>query len=236
LYYVAFALLAVLFVSVPKVAAETSKSMNYQAADTHFGTASLNGSCSKQYCASVSIGDMTSDAGGSSSASFKSIASDRPQLDVIIDRGVSSLGNLTAEKTATKTMTVRIRNYLSGGYTLQVVGEPPRFGNHTLDTPTTPTASVPGTEQFAINATSNTTPGVGAKPIQMLPEHMDTGTVTDGYNVPNRFKYVSGDTIAASRTESSRTDYTISMIVNISNATPPGHYSGDFSAIVVPAF
>jgi hypothetical protein len=62
------------------------------------------------------------------------------------------------------------------------------------------------------------------------------GVVDEDYNTPNSFKFTSGDVVARSQAETGRTDYTISMIVNISNSTPAGHYSGDFSAVVIPDF
>ncbi|HMI09650.1 MAG TPA: hypothetical protein VK497_04640 [Candidatus Saccharimonadales bacterium] len=218
--------------------AETSTSDSYQITETQFGVGSTSQSCSSQYCAKTSIGDMTSGDSKSSggSAKFGSVTDSEPLLEVIIDPGVSNLGVLTTESTATKTMTVRIRNYLSGGYTLQIMGDPPKYGGHTLHTPTTPTASSPGTEQFAINASANTTPNVGAGPVQVPSDQMSFGVVNDDYKLPNLFKYVSGSVVAHSPTESGRTDYTISMIVNISNSTPAGHFAGDFSAVVIPVY
>ena len=50
------------------------------------------------------------------------------------------------------------------------------------------------------------------------------------------FKYANGDAVARSTVETGRTDYTISMVINVSSATPAGHYSADYSAIVVPRF
>ena len=239
-YVRAMPLLAVLIViaSTSTALATTSSSNNYQVTETEFGVGSTSESCSAAYCAKTSIGDMTSgdskSAGGS--AKFGSVTEAEPLLEVIIDPGVSNLGVLTTESTATKTMTVRVRNYLSGGYTLQILGDPPKYGNHTLSTPSTPTASTPGTEQFAINAAANTTPNVGAGPVQVPSDQMSFGIVNDDYKVPNLFKYTSGSVVAHSPTESGRTDYTISMIVNISNSTPAGHFSGDFSAVVIPVY
>lgn len=221
------------------VMAETSNSSSYQVSEMQFGSGSTLESCSEQYCARTSIGDMTSGGGSSSAggtATFGPIADTEPLLEVIVDPGESNLGDLTTERTATKTMTVRIRNYLSDGYMLQIVGTPPKYGNHTLNTPSTPTASSPGTEQFAINAAANTSPNVGAGPVQVPSNQLSFGVVDDDYQTPNLFKYVSGDVVARSLSESGRTDYTISMIVNISNSTPAGHYTGDFSAVVIPVF
>lgn len=222
--------------------AVTSSSSNYQVTETEFGSMSNTESCSGQYCARASIGDMSggkskSSGGEGSTAQFGTIAAEsEPLLEVIVDPGESNLGVLSAEQTSYKTTTVKIRNYQSGGYMLQIVGNPPKYGSHTLNAPSTPTSSQPGTEQFGINAAANTIPTVGAAPVQVPSAQTSFGAATDDYKTPNMFKYTSGDVVAQSDTESGRTDYTISMIVNVSNKTPAGHYTGEFSAVVIPVY
>jgi hypothetical protein len=169
-------------------------------------------------------------------ATFGPVTEGEPLLEVIVNPGVSNLGTLSADETASKTTTVQVRNYLSGGYMLQVTGSPPKYKDHVLKTPTVPTASIKGTEQFAINATTNTTPAIGAGVVQFPDNLTSFGKVEDNYDIANMFMYKSGDVIARSPTESGQSTYTISMIVNISNETPAGHFSGDFSAVVIPIF
>jgi hypothetical protein len=230
--------IAVISCGATTMAAALSSSSSYQVTETEFVSGSSAQNCSGQFCAQTSIGDMT--AGDATSTTYKtkfgSLTGSDPLLEVIVDPGVSDLGVLTAEHTATKTTIVRIRNYLSSGYILQIVGEPPKVAGHTLSTPSSPTASTPGTEQFAINAAANTTPLVGAGPVQVPSDQTSFGVVNDAYRTSNLFKFNSGDVVAHSNKESGRTDYTISMIVNISNKTPAGHYSGDFAAIVIPIY
>lgn len=220
------------------VFAEDSSSTNYQLSESGFNSGSLDETCSGQYCARTSIGDLAvgNSVGGTSNASFGPVTQNEPSLDVIVDPGESDLGVLTTERTATKTMVVRVRNYLSNGYVLQITGNPPKYGNHTLATPTTPSPSVKGTEQFAINAAVNTNPSVGAAPEQVPSGQFSFGVVNADYATPNQFKYSSGEDVAHSLSESGRTDYTISMIINIAQNTPAGHYSGDFSAVVIPVY
>ena len=230
------AVLAV-FSSIPALAL-SSNSQNYQIVEQEFGAGSSLESCSGQYCARTSIGDLAvgSATSQTSTAEFGSITPSEPSLEVIVDPGVSSLGELTTETTAHKTMVVRVRSYLSNGYYMQISGEPPRFNGHTLATPSSPTASTPGVEQFAINLVANTVPGVGANPVQVPSSEFSFGELEPAYATANLFKYTNGEVVARSTTESGRTDYTVSMIVNISSATPAGNYNGDFSAVVVPEF
>lgn len=233
-------LLAVLvpFISGGTVFAVTSSSSNYKVTETQFTSGTSVQSCSGSYCAKVSIGDAAvgEAASATQSAKFGSITNSDPLLEVIVQAGASNLGVLTTETTATKTTTVKIRNYLSGGYVLQINGEPPKFNGHTLATSNTPVQSVPGTEQFGINAVANTNPIVGANLVQVPDDKISFGSLFTNYSAANLFMFQPGDNVAKSTRSSGETDYTISMIVNISNATPAGHYSGDFSAVAIPVY
>lgn len=223
------------FFSFSSVLAVTSSSENYQLTETQFDSGTTGEGCSGNYCAQTTFGDSSLSV-GKSSAAFDPKPEDTPALEVIIDPGQSNLGVLTTEHTATHTTTIRVRNNLSEGYIVQMLGAPPAFGKHVLHTPTTPTASSPGTELFGINVVANTTPLVGAAPAQIPGGQGVFGDAAVGYNTPNLFKYASGDVIARSAVSSGRTDYTVSMVVNISNTTPAGKYAADFSAIVIPTY
>lgn len=218
--------------------AEPSSSNNYQMVESDFTAGGSVESCSGTYCARASIGDVSGGTAsdGVSTASFGSVTPDEPSLEVIVDQGESNLGELTTETTKFKAVTVRIRNYLSNGYILQINGDPPKYGNHFLSTPSTPTAASPGTEQFALNLAANTSPNVGSAAVQVPSSETSFGTVEPAYATPNMFKYTPGETVARSIRESGRTDFTISMIVNVSNSTPAGRYAGDYAAIVVPTY
>jgi len=237
--FLGLALVAALLVTVPLLGgtafAQSSSSDNYQMVESQFGNTSANESCSNEYCATVSIGN---DGAGSSatSAEFGEAQYSEPLLEMIVIPGESSLGDLTTERTGSKVMQVKIRNYLTGGYRLMIVGDAPKYGNRTLNTLTTPTTSQPGKEQFGINVVANTSPVVGANP-KTIPDGADaTNLVTSNYRITNQFMYVAGQTIAETTTNSGGAEYTISMIVNISNTTPAGEYASDFAAVVIPYF
>lgn len=232
-------LLVVIAVScAPAAFAQTATSNNYKMTESQFGSSDSKQTCSGQYCATTSLGDITSgkSSGTNSTASFGPITPNIPSLDIIIDLGISDLGYLNTETTATKTSVVKVQSYLSNGYVMQIVGEAPKYANHHLATSSTPVSSTPGVEQFGINATVNTIPAVGADPVQVPDAQTSFGFVTDDYKIPNKFKYVSGDVVGRSLKATGRTDYTISFAVNISNATPAGRYSGDYAAVVIPVY
>jgi len=217
----------------------TSNSAHYQVSDTQFGSSSTSQTCSGQYCATAGVGG-TNAGGDATSASygatFGPVTSSDPLLEVIVDPGVSDLGNFDSSHASTKTMSVKIRNYLSSGYILQITGTPPHTYSHTIGGLSSPTSSQPGTEQFGINAVANTTPNVGADPLQVPSGSFSFGQAATGYDTANKFQYKSGDTVAQSTKASGETDFTITMLVNVSNTTPAGQYSGDFSAVVIPSY
>lgn len=219
--------------------AQTSSSKNYQAVELQFGSSANEESCSSKYCSSFTIGELSS--GGSTSAAFGVAKYSEPVIEMIIEAGASHLGNLTTEEAATKTAIVKVRNYQTGGYHLQVYGKTPAYNSHYLSPITSPTTSRPGTEQFGINLVKNTLPVVGEN-IKQVPI-TDDGLVSDiygevmpNYSTPDLFTYVDGDVVARSVSDTGGSDYTISMIMNISSATPAGHYAGDFSILLVPAY
>lgn len=232
----AVAVVAFTLILANNVLAESS-SPNYQMVETDFGGGAAGKSCSDQYCARVSIGSVADDKNSTSgsSAQFDPEANEGPLIEVIVDAGESNLGVLSTSQTATKTTIVRVRQQQSSGYLLQIVGSPPKIDKHTIATPSAPTASRPGTEQFGINLVANTSPNIGSQPID-FPAEGNFGLLEDNYAVQNMFMYKNEDIIARSLAENGRTDYTLSMIVNVSNSTPAGKYTGDYAVLVIPYY
>ncbi len=234
---VALAVACIPFALAPFAAAETSSSPNFKVTETEFGSSSSAEVCKGAYCTRSFVGNMV--AGTSGTATFGPITPDVPTLDVIVAAGPepSHLGVLTPEQTAVKTMIVKVRSYLSDGYYLQIAGNAPTYSGHSLATPSVPTASTPGTEQFGINAVANTVPATfGANPIQVPSSEFSYGEVLPSYATPNQYMYQPGGTVARSLVASGQTDYTISMIINVANNTPAGYYSTEFSAVVIPMY
>lgn len=214
-----------------------SSSTHYGVNETQFGTGGITNDCSTSYCSRVSVGDTA--VGNASStnytAQFGFVTANEPLLEVITAPGAQNLGVLGTDRTGTATATIKVRNYLSKGYIVQLTGSPPKQTAHTL-TAMAYGASQQGVEQFGINLAANTTPSVGASVVQVPSSVFSFGTVATGYNTPNSFQYTDGDVVAQSASSSGETDYTLSMIVNISNLTPGGQYKGSLSAVVIPVY
>ena len=232
--------------SVGIVGATTqTKSNHYMVTETQIGAGSALKECSTSYCGKISVGDTTVGRASSAnySAQFGFNTSDVPLLEVMAIGGTQDMGVLDDTTTGTAVSTIKVRNYLSDGYVLQITGTPPSQGVHHLNALTTPTTSHQGAEQFGINLANNSAPNIGADPVQVPSGTFSFGTTgcddmvtTCDYGTPDLFKYVDGDVVAHSAKSSGETDYTMSMIINVSNVTPGGHYSGTFSAVAVPVF
>jgi hypothetical protein len=99
-----------------------------------------------------------------------------------------------------------------------------------------PCTSQPGAEQFGINLAANTSPHIGAVPVQVPSAAYAFGAAKASYDQSDLYYYSNGDAVAGSSKSSGETDYTLSMIVNISAVTPGGEYTGNFAAVAVPTF
>lgn len=218
--------------------ADSSSSTHYMVNETHFGPGSSLNDCSTNYCAKTSAGDLVVGSGSSTnySAQFGSNTTDQPLLEVIVTGGSQDMGVLDTNTTGTAVSTIKVRNYLSNGYTLYMAGAAPSQGTHRLTALATASTSHQGAEQFGINLADNTSPDIGAGPAQVPSSAFSFGTVTSDYSSADLFKYADGDPIAGSTKSTGETDYTMSMIINVSNVTPGGHYSGTYSAIAVATF
>ena len=229
--------LMVMVVWAPIALAQQSSSTNYQVNEVFFGTGGELNACSTNYCSKQSAGEMT--VGSTSSTNYKAqggFNTDRqPYLEFIVTNTNTDLGVLSVGSTARTTATFSVKTYLAGGYVVMNQSDPPQSPYpipHYFASPSSPTASAIGTEQFGINLVSNTSPvAFGADPVQRPDSTYSFGAAATGYNTANFFKYVKGDTVAQSTKSSGETDYTVSYIYNISNVTPEGTYS--FNHILV---
>jgi hypothetical protein len=211
------------FAPFAAVQAAQSSSANWQVDETYFGSGGDLNDCSTNYCAKTNAGEITD--GNTSSPNYQAQAgfNSAPYLQFIVNASSIDLGTLTTSATKTASATFSVKTYLSSGYIVQTYGLPTNSG-YTLNT-MTGTAATPGTEQFGINLVANTSPAVGANPVQVPDATFSYGVAAAGYNTPNVFRYNNGDTVASSPKSSGETDYTVSYVFNVSNVTPGGTYT-----------
>lgn len=228
-------LLNVIF-SVPQVGAVDPKSSNFQFNESSIGTGGLYGASSTNYKANSSTGDIA--VGSSSSNNYQVDSGTKTQRDPALSFAVTSpnasFGKLSPSQASTATSTFTVSNYTSYGYIVQVYGKPPSYNDRSIAAMDISGTSQPGVEQFGINLVANTSPvSFGTNPDN---GQFGFGSVTDDYNVANRFRYISGETIAKAEKSSGETKYTISYLVNVSGLTPGGTYLSNQTLVVTGTY
>ena len=137
------------------------------------------------------------------------------------DNYYKDMGELTNDQTLVAKSQMAVGTNASGGFAITVYGTPPAAGTSVIDTPTTPTASQPGTNQFGINLVQNTLPAIGSDPEGIWANAQPTGD----YGQPNKYKYASGDVVASSPNVSLMKKFTVSYILNSSPSLRAGVYT-----------
>lgn len=218
-----------------------STSPNYKVEESFFGTGGELDATSTNYRAKQSAGETTVGNASSTNYQFQGgfNTTDVPLLEFAVNGGTYDLGILDASITGSAVATFSVRSYLSSGYVVTIGGASPSTSGpspHTLTAMSTLASSSPGTEQFGINLADNSNPDVGADPVQVPDGTFGFGAAVAGYDTPNMFKFVNGDTIAFSSKSSGQTNYALSIIANVARETPAGEYGGKFNLQVVPTF
>ncbi|MDB5161347.1 MAG: exported protein of unknown function [Candidatus Saccharibacteria bacterium] len=222
-------------------AAAQYTSPNYKVNETFFGSGGNLDNQSTNYKAKTAAGELA--VGNISSPHFQANAgfntTDTILLEVNVNGGVFDLGTLSESQVKVQSTTFTVKDYLSTGYTVQMVGRPPSNSGHELTAMSAAASSSPGTEQFGINLAANNLSGVGpfgAVPSQVPDATFGFGYAVSPYDTSNLFKFVEGDTIARSDKSTGTTSYTLSFIENMSRVTPGGSYGTSLFTRVIPTF
>ncbi|HUC20799.1 MAG TPA: hypothetical protein VMR98_04880, partial [Candidatus Polarisedimenticolaceae bacterium] len=218
----------VILLGTQQVFAETLRSPNFTVDESFVGGGGQVNGSSTNFKADSAVGETG--IGNSTSTGFQTnsgyITTSDPALTFVVNTSVINFGALSASATATATSTFSVINYTSYGYVVQTIGPPPGTGSYVLNGMSSSGPSQTGVEQYGINLRANTSPvSFGANP------GGGVGVAVGGYNSPDNFKYVTGDTIASAPKSSGQTNFTISYIVNASNTTRGGTYTGTQSLI-----
>jgi hypothetical protein len=144
----------------------------------------------------------------------------------------SDMGQLSAESTLQAQSQMAVGTNASGGFAITANGTPMSAGTNVIDSPTSPTVSTPGTNQFGINLVANNAPSVGNNPEGTW----QNAVPAPGYGVPNQFKYVPGDVVAFSPDVSLMKKFTVSYIVNSREDLRAGVYTTTITYIASGRF
>lgn len=142
-----------------------------------------------------------------------------------------SMGTLTSTATRAVTSQMAASTNSPTGYSITMLGTTMTSGNNVIQASATPTVSVPGREQFGVNLRANSQPPVGQDA-----QGLGTGSAANGYDVPNRFKFVSGEVVAASPLPTNINIHTVSYIANIVKDQPVGVYVSTITYIATAQF
>jgi hypothetical protein len=104
-------------------------------------------------------------------------------------------------------------------------------GSPTIAALASQTASTTDTAQFGVNLKDNATPNVGAEVTGT-----GSGIATANYGTVDQFRFVSGDSVAATASATNSNFFTVSYIVNIPGAQPAGIYTSTMTFIATATF
>jgi hypothetical protein len=216
--------------------AEILQSNSYIIDESAIGAGGQNEASSANYQGSNATGSLS--IGNATSGNFQVEAGSKttpdPALSFTINSYNANFGSFSPTEAAVTTAVFSISNYTSYGYVVQIVGNPPSNGSHTISAMGTTGGSQNSIEQFGINLVANTLPkSVGANPNN---GQFGFGSVATNYSTANQYRYVSGETIALAPKSSGITAYTISYLVNVSSITPGGQYTSNQTLIVTGTY
>ncbi len=153
-------------------------------------------------------------------------------LDCDTSTGVlANMGELASNRTAFATSQFAAFTNDGSGYAVALIGTTMTSGNNVIPAIPVPDTSERGISQFGMNLRANTNPSSGLDPIGV-----GTGTTQAGYNTPDYFKFVNGDTIVISTLPTESNVFTASYIANVSSAQAPGIYSTTITYICTAQF
>ena len=117
------------------------------------------------------------------------------------------------------------------GFAITLSGTTLTSGNNIIPALTTNAPSNPGTSQFGLNLSSNSSPAIGANP-----SGPGSATSSSPYSIPNQFRFAPGDVIAGSPTTSDKKKFTVSYLANVAGAQEAGVYTTTVSFIALANF
>ena len=148
------------------------------------------------------------------------------------DNYYRDMGDLSSESTLTAQSQMAVGTNASGGFAITANGTVPSAGTNVIDSPSTPTESKPGSNQFGINLVANDAPDIGSDPEGIWANAIPS----PDYSVANRYKYVPGDVVAYSPNVSLMKKFTVSYILNSHKDIRPGVYSTTITYIASGRF
>lgn len=144
----------------------------------------------------------------------------------------TDMGDLSPTSTLTASSEMAVGTNASGGFVIFAVGTAPAAATNVIGSPSVPTESRQGTNQFGLNLVENTAPAIGKNP----EGDFANAVAAPGYDQANKYKYVSGDVVAYSPNVSLMKKFTVSYILNASPNLRAGMYATTINFIASGRF
>jgi hypothetical protein len=142
------------------------------------------------------------------------------------------MGLLNPTKTLSTTSQMVAGTNATGGFAITINGTTLEAGTHVIASPSTPTVSAPGNDQFGLNLRANSSPHTGLDPTgQSL-----NAVVSADYDTSDKFMFKDGDVVASSPNVSLFRKFTTTYIVNSSDKLRAGVYTTTLTYICSGAF
>ena len=144
----------------------------------------------------------------------------------------TDMGALDSKSTLKAQSQMAVGTNASGGFAITANGTPMSAATNVIDSPSIPTKSTPGKNQFGINLVENTSPAVGKNP----EGEWANAIASPNYSVPDMYMYVPGDVVAYSPNVSLMKKFTVSYILNASPSLRAGVYTTTMTFIASGRF
>ena len=140
-------------------------------------------------------------------------------------------GELSSKRTSKGTSQMLAATNAQSGYNVTIQGTTMTSGANEIAAMASPDVSRPGTSQFGMNLTVNSTPAVGGPPA-------GPGTVSPvaNYSVANTYRFVNGETLATTNAPDDVRVFTASYIANVPPSQAPGIYVTTITYICLATF
>jgi hypothetical protein len=144
----------------------------------------------------------------------------------------TDMGQLSPTSTLLAQSQMAVGTNATAGFAITANGTPMTAGTNVIDSPSIPTTSKQGSNQFGINLVANSTPAVGSDPQGTWANAVPS----PDYGTPNQYMYAPGDVVAYSPNVSLMKKFTVSYIVNSSPDLRAGVYTTTITYIASGRF
>ncbi len=144
----------------------------------------------------------------------------------------TDMGDLGSGRTLTAQSQMAVGTNATAGFVITANGTTMSAGTNTIPSLSTPSLSVPGSNQFGINLVENSAPSVGKNP----EGDWANATAAPDYAQPNKYLFRSGDVVASAPNVSLMKKFTVSYIVNSANDLKAGIYTTTINFIASGRF